>query len=125
MPIMNFNGLKLWKPRTTHGDIIIRETNLSQNGSTLEDRSKEGEVTCDERSSDLASLGQSTDGGEARLVNTDENGSGLERGLSTGQLNMLAFAGSVGTGLIIGSGGNLHDGETILQIWRVKLPGLQ
>jgi amino acid permease len=36
---------------------------------------------------------------------------GLRRDMTSNQLAMIAFSGSVGTGLIIGSGANLVNGE--------------
>jgi amino acid permease len=59
-------------------------------------------------STDQDAVGQEV-GGQTYVVSETE---GLRRGMSPRDLNMIAFSGSVGTGLVIGAGASLHNGKS-------------
>jgi len=66
-----------------------------------------GEIKDRREEADIAGAQDGTAPGEDAAATDD-----LKRELSSRDLNMIAFSGSVGTGLIIGAGQSLHNGES-------------
>jgi amino acid permease len=105
---------RLFQGRRSSGETVAvnshvkNDINTNNDATTAGKNNKSTAIMTDERL-DLVSTneGQNRPG----VVLSVPTGGELDRALSSSHLNMLAFSGSVGTGLIIGSGTSLHNGE--------------
>jgi amino acid permease len=105
-----------FRPRRSSGTVANINAGVSDNANTndtvptnCKNNKSEVEMTV------LRELSSFSSGSENRtgyVANVPVEGE-LERALTSRHLNMLAFSGSVGTGLIIGSGPSLHNGKSI------------
>jgi hypothetical protein len=110
--------------RRHSGETVAVNSNMNNHINTDYNATKNGEEykcttgTTDGRL-DLISTNESKTG-PGDVLNVPAEGE-LDRALTSSHLNMLAFSGSVGTGLIIGSGTSLHNGEPPLLHCKIDL----